>query len=48
MHARWNEKIIDALVAGAKKQLLAAGVTEENITVETVPGSYELPIGVQR
>ncbi|KAJ5408271.1 hypothetical protein N7509_002154 [Penicillium cosmopolitanum] len=48
VHARWNEKIIDALVAGAKKQLLAAGVTEENITVETVPGSYELPIGVQR
>lgn len=48
MHARWNEKIIDALVTGAKKQLLAAGVTEENITVETVPGSYELPIGVQR
>lgn len=48
VHARWNEKIIDSLVAGAKKQLLAAGVTEENITVETVPGSYELPIGVQR
>ncbi|CAI7651975.1 unnamed protein product [Penicillium manginii] len=48
IHARWNEQIIDALVSGAKKQLLAAGVTEENITVETVPGSYELPIGVQR
>lgn len=48
VHARWNTTIIDALVAGAKKSLFAAGVTEENITVQTVPGSYELPIGVQR
>jgi 6,7-dimethyl-8-ribityllumazine synthase len=48
VHARWNTAIIDSLVSGAKKSLLAAGVTEENITVQTVPGSYELPIGVQR
>ncbi|KAJ5083837.1 hypothetical protein N7456_013264 [Penicillium angulare] len=48
IHARWNATIIDQLVAGAKKSLLAGGVTEENITVETVPGSYELPFGVQR
>lgn len=48
VHARWNATIIDQLVAGAKKNLLAAGVTEDNITVQTVPGSYELPLGVQR
>jgi 6,7-dimethyl-8-ribityllumazine synthase len=48
VHARWNTAIIDSLVSGAKKSLLAAGVTEDNITVQTVPGSYELPIGVQR
>ncbi|KAJ6113722.1 hypothetical protein N7523_007039 [Penicillium sp. IBT 18751x] len=48
VHARWNTAIIESLVSGAKKSLLAAGVTEENITVQTVPGSYELPIGVQR
>ncbi|KAF7712707.1 6,7-dimethyl-8-ribityllumazine synthase [Penicillium ucsense] len=48
VHARWNTKIIESLVAGAKKSLFAAGVKEENITVQTVPGSYELPIGVQR
>ena len=48
VHARWKATIIDQLVAGAKKSLLAAGVTEDNITVQTVPGSYELPIGVQR
>ncbi|KAJ5992894.1 hypothetical protein N7451_008618 [Penicillium sp. IBT 35674x] len=48
IHARWNATIIDQLVAGAKKSLLAGGVTEDNITVQTVPGSYELPLGVQR
>ncbi|EKV08518.1 6,7-dimethyl-8-ribityllumazine synthase [Penicillium digitatum] len=48
VHARWNTVIIDQLVSGAKKSLLAAGVLEENITVQTVPGSYELPLAVQR
>ncbi|CDM34956.1 hypothetical protein DTO013E5_3145 [Penicillium roqueforti] len=48
VHARWNTVIIDQLVSGAKKNLLAAGVLPENITVQTVPGSYELPLAVQR
>jgi len=40
--------IIEPLVAGAKKSLLSAGVTEDNITIQSVPGSYELPFAVQR
>ncbi|KAJ9300222.1 hypothetical protein DTO271G3_2339 [Paecilomyces variotii] len=48
VHARWNTAIIDPLIAGAKKTLLAAGVTEENIVMQSVPGSYELPFAVQR
>ncbi|RHZ68867.1 hypothetical protein CDV55_107857 [Aspergillus turcosus] len=48
VHARWNMAIIGPLVEGAKKSLLAAGVLEEDITLETVPGSYELPFAVQR
>ncbi|KAJ5162846.1 6-7-dimethyl-8-ribityllumazine synthase [Penicillium coprophilum] len=48
VHARWNTVIIEQLVSGAKKNLLAAGVKAENITVQTVPGSYELPLAVQR
>ena len=40
--------MIDALVSGAKKSLLAAGVKSENIVLESVPGSYELPLAVQR
>ncbi|KAL4949715.1 hypothetical protein BDW69DRAFT_197855 [Aspergillus filifer] len=44
----WNMGIIDPLVEGAKKTLLAAGVAEDHIDVHTVPGSYELPYTVQR
>lgn len=40
--------IIGPLVDGAKRSLLAAGVAENNITVHTVPGSYELPFAVQK
>ncbi|KAI9041551.1 lumazine synthase RIB4 [Aspergillus affinis] len=48
VHARWNMGIIGPLLEGAKKSLLAAGVTDDNITTLTVPGSYELPFAAQR
>ena len=48
VHARWNTEIISALVAGARKTLLQSGVKEENIVIQDVPGSYELPLTVQR
>ncbi|KAK5100740.1 lumazine synthase [Exophiala xenobiotica] len=48
IHARWNKTIIEALVNGTKKSLKQQGVKEENIVVESVPGSYELPLAVQR
>lgn len=48
VHARWNTTIIDSLIAGAKKSLTSSGVKPENIVVESVPGSYELPLAVQR
>ena len=48
VHARWNDSIIEPLVKGTKDKLLASGVKESNIVVETVPGSWELPIAVQR
>ncbi len=48
VHARWNTAIISALVSGARKSLLASGVRECNIVVQDVPGSYELPLAVQR
>lgn len=45
MHARWNDKIIQALIAGAVSKLTAFGVAPENIVTTSVPGSYELPFG---
>jgi 6,7-dimethyl-8-ribityllumazine synthase len=48
VHARWNEEIIESLVSGCQKALLASGIRSENIVVESVPGSYELPLAVQR
>ncbi|MCJ1230538.1 hypothetical protein MMC12_007212 [Toensbergia leucococca] len=48
VHARWNAKVISALVSGARNSLVAAGVKEENIVIQDVPGSYELPFAVQR
>jgi len=40
--------MIEALLSGTKKSLTVAGVKEENIVVQSVPGSYELPYAVQR
>ncbi|KAL8693340.1 MAG: hypothetical protein Q9218_001819 [Villophora microphyllina] len=48
VHARWNTAVINALVVGAKKALTRSGVIENNIIVQDVPGSYELPYAVQR
>jgi len=48
VHARWNTAIIESLIFGCQKALLASGVQRENIVIESVPGSYELPLAVQR
>ncbi|KAF4615376.1 hypothetical protein D9613_002737 [Agrocybe pediades] len=48
VHARWNKIIIDALVAGAVAKLKERGVKESNIVIESVPGSFELPLACSR
>jgi 6,7-dimethyl-8-ribityllumazine synthase len=45
--SQWNEEITLALLEGALKTLKKHGVTEENILVRTVPGSFELPYGAR-
>ncbi|KAI9745544.1 MAG: hypothetical protein M1818_001078 [Claussenomyces sp. TS43310] len=47
VHARWNIELIKPLLAGTKAKLLAAGVKESNIVVQSVPGSWELPAAVR-
>lgn len=48
VHARWNKTVIDALLAGAIAKLKERGVKESNIVIESVPGSYELPLACSK
>jgi 6,7-dimethyl-8-ribityllumazine synthase len=48
VHARWNMKVIEALVAGVVSKLKERGVKESNIVIESVPGSYELPLACSK
>lgn len=45
----WNSEIVNALVKGAVETMVQKhGVLEQNIHIESVPGSWELPISVSR
>jgi 6,7-dimethyl-8-ribityllumazine synthase len=48
VHARWNKSVIDALIAGAVRKLKESGVKDHNIVIQSVPGSFELPLACQR
>jgi 6,7-dimethyl-8-ribityllumazine synthase len=48
VHARWNATVIDALVTGAVAKLKERGVKENNIIIQSVPGSFELPLACSR
>lgn len=43
--SEWNSNITGALLQGAMTTLMKLGVNEEDIHVETVPGSFELIFG---
>lgn len=45
--SEWNENITGSLLKGAKETLLKHHVQEDNIQVEIVSGTYELPMGAQ-
>ncbi|WP_342780492.1 6,7-dimethyl-8-ribityllumazine synthase [Gracilimonas mengyeensis] len=46
--SRWNSMITDKMLDGALKALKGNGISEENITVVRCPGSYEIPLTVQK
>ncbi|MCR6663479.1 MAG: 6,7-dimethyl-8-ribityllumazine synthase [Luteimonas sp.] len=46
--SRWNPRIVDALVAGARKAFADHGVAEEALDVVRVPGAWELPVAAAR
>lgn len=45
--ARWNEKITSKLLEGCIATLIESKVEEENILIEFIPGSFELPLAAQ-
>lgn len=42
--SRWNPRIVDALVAGARKAFADNGVDPSAIDVVRVPGAWEIPV----
>ncbi|HSY54668.1 MAG TPA: 6,7-dimethyl-8-ribityllumazine synthase [Opitutaceae bacterium] len=44
--ARFNEKLVDALLQRVHTHLRAAGVREKKLIIVRVPGSNELPVAV--
>ena len=46
--SRWNPRITDALVAGARRTFADNGVDETAIDVLRVPGAWELPMAAAR
>ena len=45
VRARWNAHIVDRLAQGVGRGLAALGVYPADVVDETVPGSFELPMG---
>jgi len=46
--SRWNPRITDALVAGARKTFAEHGIADDMVDVVRVPGAWELPLAAAR
>ncbi|WP_328985715.1 6,7-dimethyl-8-ribityllumazine synthase [Thiorhodovibrio winogradskyi] len=46
--SRWNSFIVDHLERGALDALTRHGVEEQNITIIRVPGSFEIPLIIDK
>lgn len=46
--SRWNSMITEKMLEGALKALKGNGIAEDDITVVRCPGSYEIPLAVQK
>ncbi|RKO93602.1 6,7-dimethyl-8-ribityllumazine synthase [Blyttiomyces helicus] len=47
VHTRWNLPIVEPLVQGAVNTMKSLGVSESDIVIRQVPGSFELPFATQ-
>ncbi len=46
--SRWNPRITDTLVAGARQAFAEHGVAEDAVDVIRVPGAWELPLAAAK
>jgi len=46
--SRWNPGIVDALVEGARRTLVAHGVDAAHVDLVRVPGAWEIPLAASR
>jgi 6,7-dimethyl-8-ribityllumazine synthase len=46
--SRWNPRIVDALIDGAQRSLIAHGVAADAIDVVRVPGAWEIPMAAAK
>ncbi|RPE79540.1 6,7-dimethyl-8-ribityllumazine synthase [Vulcaniibacterium tengchongense] len=46
--SRWNPRITDTLVAGARKTFADNGVADDAVDVVRVPGAWEIPLAAAR
>lgn len=46
--SRWNPRIIDVLIEGARRALVDHGVVEEAIDLIRVPGAWEIPVAAAK
>jgi 6,7-dimethyl-8-ribityllumazine synthase len=44
VRSRWNAEIVQRLCAGVERGLLHLGIPFDDIVIETVPGSFEIPM----
>ncbi len=47
VHSRFNEPVVNQMVASCLKTLLALGVAEADVDVANVPGALEIPLVLQ-
>ena len=45
---RWNESIVDRLVAGARDAAQSQGIDESRIDLAVAPGAFEVPITARK
>jgi len=47
VQSRFNEVVCEGLLAACRQQLVKSGVSENDITLATVPGALEIPLVLQ-